>query len=253
MIVEGRQGKTQALVVVAKAPLEGSVKTRLCSHLSPAQAAALYECLLSDIVGKMKRFEQAESWLAFAPEGEDYFRRNYPDKKLLAQRGKDLGERLHHIFVDLFRMNYEEVVVADSDSPTVPLSYIEQAFGWLRGKSGDVVLGPSADGGYYLVGLGRPAEHIFRGIPWSTDAVLGLTLKRASEMGLKTALLPQAYDIDVAENLNRLRQEFMASEEVRDLAPKTFAYLTNLYRRESLGLDKTLGGGTEETHDEPRR
>lgn len=253
MTVEGRQRKTRALVVVAKAPLKGLVKTRLCPCLSPAQAAALYECLLSDIVSKMEGFQEAESWLAFAPEGEDYFRRNYFNKRLLAQRGKDLGERLHHIFVDLFRTSYQQVVIADSDSPTVPLSSVERAYRWLSEKSCDVVLGPSADGGYYLVGLRRPVEEIFHDIPWSTHAVLDRTLQRASELRLRVALLPQAYDIDMEENLKRLWQDFMASEEVRDLAPKTFAYLTNLYRRESPGVDKTLGGGTKETHNEPRR
>lgn len=249
MIVEGRHERTRALVVVAKAPLEGSVKTRLCPCLNPAQAAVLYECLLSDIVGKMERFEEAEPWLAFAPEGEAYFRQNYFKKRLLAQRGKDLGERLHHIFVDLFRTGYEEVVIADSDSPTVPLSSIERAYGWLREKSCDVVLGPSADGGYYLVGLRRPAEEIFRDIPWSTHAVLDRTLRRASETRLRVALLPQAYDIDVEENLKRLWRDFTASEETRNLAPKTFAYLRNLY-----GRNASAGYGIlEETHDEPQQ
>jgi len=253
MIVEGRQGKTRALVVVAKAPLEGFVKTRLCPHLSPAQAAGLYECLLSDIVGKMASFEEADSWLAFAPEGADYFRQYHCGKRLLAQRGKDLGERLHHIFVDLFRMSYKEVIIVDSDSPTVPLSSIERAYEWLSQKSADVVLGPSADGGYYLVGLRGPAEDIFRAIPWSTDAVLDLTLQRASAMRLSVALLPQAYDIDVAENLNRLWQDFMASEEARELAPNTFAYLRSLYGRKASAQHEIIGGGTEKTHDEPQR
>lgn len=253
MTVEGRQRKTRALVVVAKAPLKGLVKTRLCPCLSPAQAAALYECLLNDIVGKMEGFPEAESWLAFAPEGEDYFRRYCGNKRLLAQRGRDLGERLHHIFVDLFRMSYEQVLIADSDSPTIPLSSIEQAYEWLSQKSCDVVLGPSADGGYYLVGLRCPTEEIFHDIPWSTDAVLDRTLQRASEMRLRVALLPQAYDIDVEENLKRLWQDFADSEETRKLAPKTFAFLRSLYGRKASAGYGIIGGGTEETHDEPQR
>lgn len=182
-------------------------------------------------------------WLAFAPEGEDYFRRHYGDQRLLAQRGKDLGERLHHVFVDLFRMGYDAIVVADSDSPTVPLASIEQAYEWLSGQNRDVVLGPSADGGYYLVGLRRPTEEIFRNIPWSTPAVLDSTLKRASESRLSVALLPQAYDIDVEENLERLWKDFMSSEASRELAPKTFAYLRTLYGLEaSAACGMTRGG-----------
>jgi rSAM/selenodomain-associated transferase 1 len=218
MTVESRQRKPQALVVVAKAPVGGYVKTRLCPYLNPVQAAGLYECLLSDIAGKMEEFEKADSWLAFAPEGEEYFRRNYFHKRLLTQRGRDLGDRLHHIFVDLFRMSYERVVITDSDSPTVPLSSIERAYEWLSEESCDVVLGPSEDGGYYLVGLKRAAAEIFRAIPWSTHAVLDLTLERASAENLRVGLLPRAYDIDVKENLNRLWQDFMASAETRHLA-----------------------------------
>lgn len=254
MIVECRQRNTRALVVVAKAPVKGHAKTRLSPYLSPEQAAAFYECLLSDIVGKMEKFPGADSWLAFAPEGEDYFRQKYCDKRLLAQRGKDLGERLHHIFVDLFSMSYEQVVIADSDSPTVPLSSIERAYEWLAEESCDAVLGPSADGGYYLIGLRRPAEEMFRAIPWSTQAVLDCTLERASAAHLRVALLPQAYDIDVKENLDRLWHDLLTSSEVRRLAPKTYAYLDGLYGRGvSAGIEKTTGIGVQETHDESQR
>lgn len=226
----GREGeKARALVVVAKAPLEGLVKTRLCPYLRPAQAADFYECLLSDILAKMNRYEGGDLWLAFAPEGEDYFRRNHAGRRLLAQRGADLGERLHHIFVDLFRMDYHEIVVVDSDSPTVPLSAVRQAYEALGKQNSEVVvLGPSDDGGYYLVGLKYPAREMFHDIPWSTDRVLDTTLRRARGLGFKVALLPRAYDIDVQEDLERLWKDFVASDQLRDLAPKTFAYIRNL-------------------------
>lgn len=221
--------KTRALVVVAKAPLEGLVKTRLCPYLSPAEAAGLYECLLNDIVAKMERHPASDFWLAFAPDGEDYFRQNYPETRLLAQRGKDLGERLHHIFVDLFRMGYEEIIVADSDSPTVPPSSIEQAFEQLSEANCDVSLGPSTDGGYYLIGLKHPTEGLLHDIPWSTEGVLGRTLKKAGELGLKVALLSPAYDIDIEEDLQRLWKDFLTSRELQERAPRTYAYLTNLF------------------------
>ena len=253
MTMRDKQRKDRALVVVAKAPLSGLVKTRLCPHLSPGQAAALYECLLSDIVGKMGGYADADSWLAFAPEGEDYFLQNYFHKRLLMQRGRDLGERLHHIFVDLFRMNYKEVIIADSDSPTVPLSSIKRAYDCLSEASCDVVLGPSEDGGYYLVGLRQAAEEIFRSIPWSTHAVLDLTLEQASAAHLRVALLPRAYDIDVKENLSRLWQDFMTSVEARHLAPKTYAYLNDLYGRRTSTNVEIAGTGIEEIPYEPQR
>lgn len=226
---DGKPKNTQALVVVAKAPLEGLVKTRLCPYLSPGEAAALYECLLSDIVTKMEEYQASEFWLAFAPGGEAYFRRTYPETRLLAQRGKDLGERLHHIFVDLFRMGYEEIIVADSDSPTVPLSSIEEAYAKLNEEKCDVVLGPSTDGGYYLIGLKHPTEGLFHDIPWSTEGVLGRTLKKAGDLGLKVALLSPAYDIDIEKDLQRLWKDFLTSRELQERASRTYAYLTNLF------------------------
>ncbi len=193
---DDKQTKARALVVVAKAPLEGSVKTRLSPHLNPADAATLYECLLGDIVAKLEKHKESEFWLAFAPGGEDYFSQNYAPIRLLAQRGKNLGERLHHVFVDLFHRGYGEIVVADSDSPTVPLSSIDQAYKQLSEEGCDLVLGPSVDGGYYLIGLKRLAEGIFQDIPWSTSSVLDTTLKKAEKLALKVELLPPAYDID---------------------------------------------------------
>src|SRR5918996_5339289 len=240
-----KQTKARALVVVAKAPLEGFVKTRLSPHLGPAGAATLYECLLGDIVAKLEKYEHSEFWLAFAPGGEEYFFRNYPAIRLLPQRGKDLGERLHHVFVDLFRRGYSEIVVADSDSPTIPLSSIDQAYKQLIEEGCDLVLGPSDDGGYYLVALKRPAEGIFHDISWSTNSVLDATLQRAGELGLRVGLLPPAYDIDVEQDLERLWNDSMTFEHLRELAPRTYDYLKNLAGNGSLPAH-TLTSSTEE-------
>ena len=225
---DGNRTKTRALAVVAKAPFEGFVKTRLFSCLTPAAAAVLYECLLGDIVAKLDAHKQSELWIAFTPGSEKYFSQNYPALRLLAQRGKDLGERLHHVFVDLFHKGYSEIVVADSDSPTVPLSSIDRAYEQLSEEGCDLVLGPSDDGGYYLIALKHPAERIFHDIPWSTDSVLGATLERAKDLALRVGLLPPAYDIDLEEDLKRLWNDFMTREHVRELAPRTYDYLKSL-------------------------
>lgn len=227
-IESGGKNKSRALVVVAKAPLPGLVKTRLYSYLSPAGAAGLYECLLGDIVAKLENYKESDLWLAFTPGDEEYFRRNYSALRLLDQRGKDLGERLHHVFVDLFGRGYREIVIADSDSPTVPLSSIDQAYQQLSERGCDLVLGPSEDGGYYLIGLKRAAEHIFHDIPWSTNRVLHTTLERAGELALRAGLLPPAYDIDIEDDLRRVWKDFLTLEHLRKLAPRTYGYLTNL-------------------------
>lgn len=241
---DGKQRTGRALVVVAKAPSPGLVKTRLCPPLTPAEAATLYECLLEDIVTKMWTCRGSEFWIAYAPEGEEYFKQNFSERRLLTQRGKDLGERLHHIFVDLFNIGYEEIIVADSDSPTVPLSSIQLAYEQLRGEDYDVVLGPSSDGGYYLIGLKRPAGGLFHSIPWSTEFVMEKTLERVSELGLKAGLLPVAYDIDVEEDLRRLWKDFAASRDLKEQTPKTYAYLASLHKDLTPGNSKCLEAKT---------
>lgn len=248
---DGKLTKARALVVVAKAPFEGFVKTRLSPYLGPADAATLYECLLGDIVAKLEKFKESEFWLAFAPGGEEYFCQNYAPVRLLAQRGKDLGERLYHVFVDLFDRGYGEIVVADSDSPTVPLSSIDLAYKQLSKEGCDLVLGPSVDGGYYLIGLKQPMERVFHDIPWSTNSVLDATLNRARELALRVGLLPPAYDIDVEEDLRRLWNDFMAFEHLRELAPRTYDHLRNLAGNGSL-LVHTLAEVKEVQNDRSR-
>jgi rSAM/selenodomain-associated transferase 1 len=222
--------RDRALVVVAKAPIAGLVKTRLCPPLTLGEAALFYECLLVDIAEKMERHQGSDSWLAFAPGGETYFRQKFAGQRLIGQRGKDLGERLHHIFVDLFGQGYKKIVVADSDSPTVPLSTVDQAYGLLDQKDCDMTLGPSCDGGYYLIGLKRAQAELFDGIPWSTVKVMKKTLMRARALGLKATLLPLAYDIDTTADLERLRSEFARFSSSRKRAPRSFAYLMRFFR-----------------------
>ncbi len=235
--ISGPQQRRSALVVAAKAALVGEVKTRLCPPLTLSQACSLYECLLEDIVAKLEKFDAAELWVAFAPKGEEYFQRHFAQRtRLLTQRGADLGKRVHHIFVDLFHLGYREIIVTDSDSPMVPLSSIAQAFELLHGDGHDVVLGPSRDGGYYLVGLKSPTDGLFHQIPWSSTTVLEKTLERASGLGLKVALLPAAYDIDVEQDLKRLWGDLKTSSELQQRAPRTYAFLRNLFRHPGLEL-----------------
>ena len=108
------------------------------------------------------------------------------------------------------------------------------AYEQLAEEGCDLVLGPSDDGGYYLVGLKRPVEGIFHDIPWSTDRVLDTTLARARELVMKVGLLPRAYDIDVEADLVRLWNDFGKFEEWRALAPRTFDYLRSLIDNGSL-------------------
>jgi rSAM/selenodomain-associated transferase 1 len=229
---DGKEKEAHALVMVAKAPQEGLVKTRLYPYLTLAEAAQLYECLLWDIAAKLNAHPGSDFWIACAPEGEAYFHRYHPQARLLTQRGSDLGERLEHIFLDLFLLGYQKIVVADSDSPLVPLSSIARAYADLSDGNSDVVLGPCADGGYYMIGLKRREREIFRDIPWSTERVLHSTIEKANDLGLKIALLCPTYDIDEADDLRKLWRDFLVYPQLRARAPRTYAHLKERNEKE---------------------
>lgn len=219
----------QTLLVVAKHPTPGHTKTRLCPPLSSAQAAALYGCFLRDTLDVMRRVPDVERAVAYLAEDDmqyaeahRYFSDIAPDMPLTPQRGNGLGERLHHLLSDALADGSSAAVVMDSDSPTLPHTYLEQAFALLRGAC-DVVLGPCDDGGYYLIGLKKPQPRLLREVRMSTPTVLADTLDIASHLGLQTCLLPVWYDVDTAAELARLQAELALNQD--HIAPLTRAYL----------------------------
>jgi rSAM/selenodomain-associated transferase 1 len=119
--------------------------------------------------------------------------------RLIAQAGEDLGARMALAFADVFAQGYRRVLVIGTDLPTLPGSAFGEALTLLDAH--DLVLGPARDGGYYLIGLRKPAPELFAGIPWSTDRVLALTQTKAAAAGLKTALLPVRRDVDTLDDL----------------------------------------------------
>jgi rSAM/selenodomain-associated transferase 1 len=203
---------------MAKAPRAGQVKTRLCPPLDPAEAAELYRCFLLDRIAQVAALDHATPVVAYAPaDARDEIERLAPGLRLLAQRGPDLGERLTHVFADLLAGGHRAAIATDSDTPTLPRRYLEQAIGALTDGDADVTLGPTEDGGYYLIGLARPAPLLFEDIPWSTDGVLAATLDRARRLDLRVAVLPGWFDVDTAADLDRLRAALgaAAGEEPR--------------------------------------
>lgn len=219
--------RREALVVVAKAPRPGAVKTRLARAVGEETAATLYRAFLEDTLATAaalgSRRPGIETVLYYAPEEAA------PELELLAphvslfvpQVEGDLGLRLAAVVDALFAAGYDAVVAIGADSPTLPVEALDGAFDALV-SSGRVVLGPTSDGGYYLVGVDRPELRIFDEIPWSTDRVLETTRDRALAFGLEVALLPAWYDVDEAGDLDRLRTDLAADAR---LAPHTRAAL----------------------------
>jgi len=194
------------LLVVAKQPAPGQTKTRLCPPLTPVQAAALYDCFLRDTLDTMRKVQGVQRVIGFLPEGaQDYFNQLAPDMGLVCQRGASLGERLDNLLTEALTNGAQRAVVMDSDSPTLPAAYLSQAFEGLA--SADVVLGPTRDGGYYLIGLKQPQPHLLRQVQMSTPNVLSDTLKLTEATGLTVSLLPSWYDVDTIADLRQLDQE----------------------------------------------
>jgi hypothetical protein len=198
----------KALITVVKRPQAGATKTRLCPPFSLEEAAALYDCLMRDTLGLMRRVPGVQPVIAYAPpDARDYFRRLADNGfALVAQRGPDLGRRLLNVLARFLNRGYAKAVVMNSDGPTLPVDYLTRAFDALDGA--DVVLGPGHDGGYYLIGMKRPHADLFRDIAWSTAEVVRQTLVRIHRLGLTVHQLPQWYDVDVPADLERLQVEF---------------------------------------------
>lgn len=221
------------LAIMAKVPIPGQVKTRLCPPLTPDQAAGLARCFLQDRVEQIAGIAAAEPIVAFTPaEGADELRRLLPGPvRLVPQNGADLGARLDRVLTDLLGDGSPGAIAVDADSPSLPTAFLRQACAHLLDGTAEVVLGPCEDGGYYLVGLRAPAPELFRAMPWSTPAVLGETLARIGRLGRRLALLPPWFDVDRGEDLARLRAGAAAApsadrpEAPPFSPPRTLAFL----------------------------
>lgn len=212
-----------ALAVMAKVPVAGQVKTRLCPPLTPRAAARLARCFLLDRVEQLGLIPEADRLVAFAPpEGEAGLRRLLPaGVRLVPQVGPDLGTRLDRLLTALLAEGYAGAIALDADSPTLPTDYLRAACRHLRAATADVVLGPAEDGGYYLIGLRAPAPALFQAMPWSTATVAAETQARARAAGLRLRLLPAWFDVDRGPDLARLR----AAAPGGFRPPRTLAFL----------------------------
>lgn len=171
----------------------------------------------------MRAVPDVERVLAYTPaDAEPFFRHLAPDMGATAQQGGDLGARLDHVMTNAFQQGAEQVIVMSSDCPTLPPQYIADAFAALD-QGADVALGPSDDGGYYLIGLTKPQPRLLREVPMSTPSVLHDTLAIAAELGLQTRLLPLWYDVDTLAELKRL------CDELRDQPDWTHAAATRQF------------------------
>ena len=247
-----------ALAVMTKAPQAGRVKTRLVPPLTPEQAAELNKRFLRDTavaisnacsrrpVGEanIRTLAAPSSEAATAARGiavytpvgaESAYDDILPaDFSLLPQRGDKFGERLYFAVEDLFKCGFEAVCLIDSDSPTVPAENFAEAVELLSTHEDRVVLGPSDDGGYYLIGVKQPHRRLFEQIDWSTERVLNQTIQRAMELELEVKLLPSGYDVDDGASLRRLCDELLGENAGDGVAPNTRKFLVSIAAQNKL-------------------
>lgn len=191
---------SNALIIMAKSPRKGDVKTRLAGHMPEGERLGLYVSLLKTTIEKLKEIPGVDTLISYyPPEEAGYF--SVFGLGAFPQSGGDIGERMYNALGKVLEQGYEKAVLVGVDIPGLSPSIVLRAFELLR-KS-DLVFGPARDGGYYLVGLKEPVREIFEGIPWSTATTLKDTLKKASALGYSAALTETLSDIDTVEDLKR--------------------------------------------------
>jgi uncharacterized protein len=211
-----------AIIIMAKVPEAGKVKTRLQPFLTPAQSAELAECLLQDTINKAKSFRN-KLIIAYSPPEKSNFFERFDDLNLVVQIGENLGERMFNAFDFTFASDLDSVVMIGTDSPTFPPEFIEKAFEYLQ--QNEAVLGATEDGGFYLIGLRKSDKRIFENVEWSSAKTFEQTKNNLLKIGFDLAELPVWYDIDNSADLLRLHDEFSQSETAQKTAPETFRWL----------------------------
>lgn len=186
-----------ALIIFARNPVAGKVKTRLAKTTGNDKALEIYRELLEHTHAITKELD-CDKFVFYADHinEDDLWENNIYSKKL--QRGTSLGERMQEAFVDLFLQRYTKIQIIGSDCYELTTAIIEKGFEKLNEK--DVVIGPSADGGYYLLGANQLITEIFSNKEWSTSTVLSDTLKDIAGLSLSFFLLPELRDIDTEED-----------------------------------------------------
>jgi uncharacterized protein len=210
------------LVVMARYPTVGAVKTRLARTIGAAAACALYRAFLADLDARFGRGRRPLVW-AYDPPDADFAPLVRPGAVCVPQEGPDLGARMHNVVRRFCADGTRRVLIIGADAPHLRDAWVDEADEALG--DADLVLGPSTDGGYYLIGMRQPHD-VFTGVAMGTSGVLAATLVRAAALGLRVHRLPETFDVDEAADLDRLRR---AVADSPDLAlPTTLAVLATI-------------------------
>jgi rSAM/selenodomain-associated transferase 1 len=212
----------RTLVIMAKAPRLGSVKTRLAGSLPLQAVTDLYGCLLNDTIVLAQALDRVKvSIMCPASDVEEMSRAVAEDVPIVPQVGQGLAAGLTYVFAHFANSGHQRVIAFNSDSPHLPASVLQKAFDVLEGC--DVVVGPTHDGGYYLVGARACYPGLFASDGMGTANALEALLTRARGLGLSVHLTDPFYDIDVAADLSQLADEL---QRTPGKAPRTAKWLS---------------------------
>lgn len=204
----------RCLIVFAREPQKNKVKTRLAKELSGKKIKRLYQAFIADTLNLARTAKCSQRVLAYVSEGYPrYLRKNSSGFLFYRQQGKTLGERMMNAFADFVdEESLCPMLIIGTDSPHLPVSLIEQAFRAL--KHNDMVLGPTQDGGFYLIGMRYPDGRVFKRVVWSSDSVFERTMDNAKKGNKKVKPLKLFFDIDTPDDLKNLRNYLLKTKGV---------------------------------------
>ena len=198
-----------ALGIFFRFPALGKVKKRLADEIGENAALTAYESMLKSTIENVTKLEGIDIYGFYEGEGTSLNPLPSITVPLISQKGNNLGERMYKAIQWLFDNGYQKASLIGTDSPDLPLAFIKDAFQKL--DSYKLVIGPSEDGGYYLIGMKNPFDMLFKNIEWGSDKVLKYTVSKAHSAGISYFLLPEWYDIDDLRSLSRWKLEIKES------------------------------------------
>lgn len=223
--------KDCCLIIFAKYPDKGKVKSRLSGYLDEDIVARLYICFIEDLLERLTKGDFPFMIACHPGEKKGDFARKFGDAfSYMPQIGEDLGERMYNAFCHCFSEGFRSVVIIGSDSPDLPLRIIKDAFQALDTHA--AVIGPACDGGYYLIGFSRDDlfPDVFEGMAWGTDDVFRKTVHLLKNAGIRHCILPVWRDMDRPEDIFALLKD---NRKTDFATSRTIAYLKKLGFTES--------------------
>jgi rSAM/selenodomain-associated transferase 1 len=220
------QRDDNCILIFVKYPADGKVKTRLAQDLGGHVVSEIYKCFVEDLIDMLDGLGADVKIFFDPPDAREQFEHWLgSDRSYFAQAGDDLGQRIKNAFLHAFSKDYKRVVIIGSDSPDLSRDFIESGFEGLNDN--DAVVGPSSDGGYYLIGFSTEGflKEAFEDIHWSSEDVCRVTIDKLQKHKRKLYVLEQWHDVD---NLEDLKALILRSKGTDFENSRTISYLKSL-------------------------